>query len=199
MRHIVAHHRSCDVVDSLPCESRKEFVCNTEPASDQCSSIPLGYCPGDSHLTLILCCTGPTPKQRENTTCRGAFAEGAPSSCSRTLCPLTVPRRWVGATRCVVSRPIHLSSIRAQHEALGGHALHPLSWCFCPSAPSSAQSGALRKRERQTPCCTSSRRCPHAHSGGHPRRRHLVQSPDRGPLRLGVRDALVGFPLPLKM
>ena len=66
------------------------------------------------------------------------------------FCALTVPRRWVGAARCVVSRPSNLSSIRPQHEALSGHALHPLSWCFCPSASSSAQSGALPKRERQT-------------------------------------------------
>ena len=33
----------------------------------------------------------------------------------------------VGGTRCVVSRPSVLSSISAQDEARGGHALHPLS------------------------------------------------------------------------
>ena len=135
----------------------------------------------------------------ETTTCRGACAERAPSSCSWTLCPLTVPRRWVGATRCVVSRPSVLSSISAQDEARGGHALHPLSWYFCPSAPSSAQSRTLPKRERQTPHRTSRRRCLHASSGGDSRGRHLLQWPDRGLLRLGVRDALVGFPHPLKM
>ena len=116
------------------------------------------------------------------------------------FCPLTVSRRWVGATRCVASRLSNLSSIRAQHEALGGHALHPLSWCFCPSASSSAQSGALPKRERQTPGRTSSRRCLHAQSGtGGSGRRHMLQPPDRGTRRLGVRDAVVRFPLRLKM
>ena len=72
--------------------------------------------------------------------------------------------------------------------------------CFHPSASSSAQSGALPKRERQTPRCTSSRRCLDAQSGtGESRGRHVLQSPDRRPFRLGVRDALVGFPLRLEM
>ena len=74
--------------------------------------------------------------------------------------------------------------------------LHPLSWCSCPLASSSAQSGALPKRERQTPGRTSSKRCLHAQSGTANSRGR--RSPDRGTLRLGVRDALVGFPASLE-
>ena len=185
MHHVVPHHRSCDIVDSLPCDSRQEFVCC--PVWLRSIRLLSRRQPSDLHPLLH---RADTEAKKKTPRVAAPVLKELPR---QAFCPLTVPRRWVGDTRCVVSRPSNLSWIRAQHKALGGHALHPLSWCSCPSASSFVSA---KWRETDTSSHIKQAMCPR--SKWHCRFQRAT-SPDRGTLRLGVRDALVGFPLRLKM